>query len=186
MVGSGVAAPDPQNRGLRALTRMVMLPRDGSARPHVFSEEMRLMRRDEDEDAKDTPRSPSPGASAQQAFLVLGIPALGFGLGFAMIQINFWVGIGLMTLFLPLFWWLISRAFTEQEWIKRLIGLVGSIAIFVVILWAVWVPASVHFAFGNERVDHPPGSEINCIKWRDDYSQLTVLLYNYGSADCVI
>jgi hypothetical protein len=160
-----------------------MLPRDGSARPHVFWEEIRLMRGDEDKDVKDNPRPPSSGASAQQAFLVLGIPALGFGLGFAMIQINFWVGIGLMTLFVPLFWWLISRAFTEQEWIKRLVGVAGSIVIFGVILWAVWVPASVHFAFGNESVDHPSGSEINGIKWREDFSQLTVLIYNYGSAD---
>jgi hypothetical protein len=123
------------------------------------------------------------GASAQQAFLVLGIPSLGFGLGFAMIQINFWVGVGLMVLFLPLFWWLISRVFEEGEPVKRIIGVITSIGIFAGIMWAIWVPASIRVGFDDEPVDHPPGSEIYGIKWREDYSQLTMMLYNYGVTD---
>ena len=104
------------------------------------------------EDADNRPRQ-TAASSAQQAFLVLGIPSLGFGLGFAMIQINFWVGVILMLLFLPLFWWLISRVFTEEEPIKRLFGVLGSIGI----IWAIWVPASIRVVFDNEAVDHPAG-----------------------------
>jgi hypothetical protein len=128
-------------------------------------------------------RSPTKETSGREAFLVLGIPSLGLGLGVAMIQINFWVGVALMMISLVLLWWLLWRVFTANQWIKRVIGVIMSIIVSGVILWSIWIPIFIKTVISSSPGYHAPGDDVNGIKWQEAYSEVTVIISNYGEAD---
>jgi hypothetical protein len=128
-------------------------------------------------------RSPTKETSVREAFQVLGIPSFGLGLGFAMIQMNFWVGVALMVISLLLIWWLLWRVFTANQRVKRVMGVIISVIVSSVILWSIWIPASIKTVISSSPGYHAPGDDVNGIKWREDYSEVTVIIYNYGETD---
>jgi hypothetical protein len=117
-------------------------------------------------------------AATQSAIVGLGIPGLAFGLGFAMIPLNFWAGVALMGGSLPIFWWLLFRVFHRNEKIKLYSGIILSLTISSALFWAIWVPASISPLLASERGNYSKGTMIFGIPWQEFYSELIAAIVN--------
>jgi hypothetical protein len=121
--------------------------------------------------------------AAQSAIVRLSIPSLVFGLGFTMIQRNFWAGIALMTVAIPLFWWMIFRVFRTEERYQRLSGVLITSALYLLILWILLVPAPLDVLLFAEPGNYPEGTNIYGIEWKPNFSELGIVLTNDTDID---
>jgi hypothetical protein len=103
--------------------------------------------------------------SKTSAGLGLWIPGVAFPLGFAMILLNFWGGVAIMSLSLPVFWWLLRRVFPSGENIIYIGGVIASLLVFAAVLRIIWVSVSIDALLLHDPANYPIGMEIYGIKW---------------------
>src|SRR4051812_33638221 len=84
-----------------------------------------------------TTASPARQPPFQLAQAAIGIPALLFALGAGMIPQSFWGAVILMTVSLPLFWWMLFRTFAPTARFARASGLLISLIVYVWVVWTI-------------------------------------------------
>ena len=142
--------------------------------------------------AKAPPPAPPAASSGMHpmrpatptAIVGLGIPSLVFGLGVAMIPIQFIAAFIIMTLSALLFCWMLWHVFPREHKFKRWIGVVVCVIAYAIIWRLVWMPAGISDPLLHAEVaNYPNDTDIYGIKWRPQYSELTSVIYNGAAND---
>jgi hypothetical protein len=115
----------------------------------------------------------------------LGIPGLLFAQGFALLPFSFCFGIGCMCLALFISWWALFRVFHRGETLKRWVGVIGTTAVFAFILWILYRPPLIAVFLISTPDNYPEGTDIYGIKWKPNFSELSVVLLNDSDVDFI-
>jgi hypothetical protein len=130
-----------------------------------------------------TSKTSQKGSAGQSSIIGLGIPGLLFAQGFALLPFSFRAGIACMSLALVLSWWALFRVFHRGETLKRWAGVIGTAVTFVLILWILYRPPLITVFLFSTPGNYPEGADIYGIKWKPNYSELSVVLVNESDVD---
>jgi hypothetical protein len=129
-----------------------------------------------------TPKSPvGSGGLSQRESLPLAILGIVVGVGFAMIPLNFWVGIAISAISELLL--LIALFILVQNRRIRMLSIASAIIAYSVIVFALWVPNSIAPLLASDPGNYPKDTEIYGIKWQLNFSELTLVLDNRSDND---
>jgi hypothetical protein len=122
-----------------------------------------------------------PSQLSRMRDLLLAILGLVATVGFAIIVVNFWVGVAISAI-ASLLLVICLYAFIENSLISWSAILVA-IATYVIVIRTIFVPASVSVMAEESHGDHAVGADIYGTTWRGDFSEVTAIIKNYSSAD---
>jgi hypothetical protein len=128
-------------------------------------------------------KKPPETVSIQTVLMNLGVPGIGLGVGLALVTFKFWLAMAFMVGAIILFWWMLLRTFSETQKWQRRGGVFVSLIAGVIIVWAIWVPNSIGVLLVSEPGDYPLDRDIYGIKWKANYSELTLMLDNMSATD---
>jgi hypothetical protein len=98
-----------------------------------------------------------------------------------MIPLNFWVGItisGIAELCL-----LVALFVLIGKVVVRVLSMVSAIIAYAIIVWSLWVPITIAPLLASGPGNYATDTDVYGIKWQPDFSDLTLLLHNYGDND---
>ena len=122
---------------------------------------------------------PSPKtAPFQSAMAALSIPGLLFALGAGLISQTFWGALILMTASIPLFWYMLYRAYGPDQRHKRYIGVAASLLMYGLMFWWIWVPYAVSVYVFPTPGNYADDKDVYGIKWKPNFSELVLILDN--------
>jgi hypothetical protein len=103
------------------------------------------------------------------------------GVGFAMIPLNFWVGMAISAIAEVLL--LVALFILIEKHNVRALSLAAAITSYVIIVWALWVPNSMTPLLAPSLGNYRKDEEIYGIKWQPNFSEITLVLDNNGDND---
>lgn len=107
--------------------------------------------------------APPPIRLSRSRDLVLAILGVLVGVGIAMIPLNFWVGVAISTLAAILF--VTALYLLVENTTGRWTGIAIAVVCYSVVIWAVFVPASIITSIGSRAGNYPSGSDVYGVKW---------------------
>jgi hypothetical protein len=113
--------------------------------------------------------------------LALCILPLLVGIGIAMIPLNFWVGVSISTIAAILF--VIVLIVLIRSKAIMYVSIAVAIALYCVVIWAIYVPASVRVTLDEKPGNYTANADIFGIKWRENYYEADIILTNRSNAD---
>jgi len=98
-----------------------------------------------------------------------------------MISIHFWTGvfIGTLAALLIIGYCLLTRRKSKLQFVV----IIGVIALYILIGWAIYIPASVAIQIASNPTNYPEGESVYGVRWREYYYELSLLIDNNSESD---